>query len=379
MIGAGPAGSMLGYYLAKSGFDVLIVEKAFLPRYKPCGGGIPAKTIQNLPFDTLPGLEFMSTGGIITYQGEQKLKVKVDREFAWLAMRDKFDKHLVEQAVDAGASILEGKRVTAVSLEKDGVSVSTHAEEIRGQFVAGADGVNSIVAKSSGLIPRREVGTAIEAELKVSQDALDEQGAFATFDFGALPHGYGWIFPKKDHLSVGVFQARSGKAINLKDFLGRFIECQPVLMDHKVLKIQGHKIPLGGKQETLHKGRCLLVGDAANLADPFLGEGIYHAIQSAAFAAEAIRDNLQNGNVDLSGYSRRVNTEIVSDFRYARLFANLVYRLPRFATTLFSRSPVMQNAVFGVIRGDLSFKQLNNQIILKFPVILTQAVINRGE
>jgi len=219
VVGTGPAGAVLAYLLAKRGLDVLILERETLPRYKTCGGGLTLKAIQNLPFDVNAVLEHKAVGGIVTYAGQQLLKVEIGWPAAWLVMRDRFDHYLVQQAVLAGARLVEGVKVSGVEQRGDRMVVTTTQGELHAQLLAGADGVNSIVARSVGLIPNREVGVALEAELAVPPASLDTQGAYATFDFGALPGGYGWIFPKRDHLSVGVFKAIPGKAGELKKAL----------------------------------------------------------------------------------------------------------------------------------------------------------------
>jgi flavin-dependent dehydrogenase len=200
------------------------------------------------------------------------------------------------------------------------------------------------------------------------------QGNFATFDFGALQHGYGWIFPKSDHFSVGIFRAYPGKGVGMKDSLSSFIASQLVLHDCRMLKLRGQLIPLGGQPSPLHKGRILLLGDAANLADPWLGEGIYYAIRSARIAAEEIIRFLKGNLADLSSYTNRINLEIVSQLSQARVLARLVYQFPRFESHLISKSLLMQQIVFSTIRGDHTFRQVNRALIWQIPAILAQSL-----
>ena len=379
VIGTGPAGSVLAYLLAKRGLDVLILERATLPRYKTCGGGITWKAMQNLPFDASVVFENKAVGGVVTYAGQQLLKVEVGWPVAWLVMRDRFDHFLVQQAVQVGARLMEGVSVTGVEERSDRVVVITTAGELQAQLLAGADGVNSIVARSVGLMPNREVGVAVEAELAVSRASLDAQGAYATFDFGALPGGYGWIFPKRDHLSVGVFKAVSGKAIGIRRALEKFIASEAVLLDPRILHLQGHQIPLGGREHTLHKGRVLLVGDAANLADPWMGEGISYAVVSARLAAEQMFSALESQEFDLSGYTRLINASITPQLISARLFAKAVYALPEMGSELLSKSPFMQQIVFDTIRGDRTFKEMTTALILGMPRIVAETLFKHRQ
>ncbi len=374
VVGTGPAGAVLAYLLAKRGLDVLILERATLPRYKTCGGGVTWKAMQNLPFDASAVFEQKAVGGIVTYAGQQLLKVEVGWPVAWLVMRDRFDHYLVQQAVNAGAHLVEGISVVSVEDRDNSVVVITSQGELQAQVLAGADGVNSIVARSVGLLPDREVGVAVEAELAVAPASLEAQGSFATFDFGVLPGGYGWIFPKRDHLSVGVFKAIPGKAIGLKKALEKFIASEAVLLDPQILHLQGHEIPLGGRTQTLHKGRVLLVGDAANLADPWMGEGISYAVVSARLAAEQIYYALESKEMDFSGYTNLINASITPQLLSARLFAKAVYALPELCSDLLSKSPFMQRTVFDVIRGDRSFREMTSALLLGMPRIVIEAL-----
>jgi geranylgeranyl reductase family protein len=374
IVGAGPGGGLLAYLLARRGLDVLVLEKANLPRYKTCGGGVTLKTVQNLPFDASPVYECQAVGGILSYAGRQLLKADLGWTVAWTVMRGRFDHFLIQQAVNVGAQLVEGVNVESVELLADRVAVHTGRGDYSGRLLAGADGVNSIVARGLGMLPHRRVGVAVEAEVAVPARGMDAQGAYATFDFGALPHGYGWIFPKQDHLSVGIFQARPGKAVGLRQRLDQFIACQPALQDGKLLHLQGHPIPLGATRQPLHRGRALLVGDAANLADPWLGEGIYYAVLSARLAAPVMAAALNSDRSDLSEYTRLVHALIVEQQRYAALFARIVYRFPWQCSRLLGRSPRMQDLVFSVIRGDRNFQQMSAKMARSLPRILLEAL-----
>jgi geranylgeranyl reductase family protein len=374
VVGAGPAGAVIAYLLARRGLNILVLEKARLPRYKTCGGGVTLKTVQNLPFDASPTFECQAVGGILSYAGRQLLKVDLGWTIAWTVMRERFDYFLIQQALQAGAWLEEGVTVEGVVQLLDRVVVHTSHGDYFSRYVAGADGVNSVVAHSLGMLPGRQAGVAVEAEVAVSPNSLRQQAAYATFDFGVIPYGYGWIFPKQDHLSVGIFQARPGKAIGLRKRLDQFIACQPVLEGGNILHIQGHQIPLGGSHAPLHQGRVLLLGDAANLADPWLGEGLYYAVLSARLAAPVMTAALENPIQDLSAYSELIHSTVSPQLSYARLFSAIVYHFPHLCSNLLSRSPVMQQSVFSALRGDRTFKQMSKALLLGLPRILIEAI-----
>lgn len=374
IVGSGPAGALLAYLLAKDGFRVMLIEKASLPRYKTCGGGLPWKAVRSIPFDITPVLEREAIGGIVSYAGKQLLKTDVERPFAWLVMRDKFDYFLVQKAVEAGVHLLDGTTVTGVEQDERKAIVQTNSQPIPTKVVVGADGVNSIVAHSTGLLLKRRTGIAMEAEIEASTDVMQAQGAYATFDFSALPHGYGWIFPKKDHLSVGVFQSRPHGHTGLRKSLEKFIDCQEIIAGQKPVRLRAQRIPLGGQTPPLHSGRVLLVGDAANLADPWLGEGIYYALSSARIAAEEIALQLNNSSFHGQDYTLRIHTEISIQLRNAGQFAAMVYSFPRIGSILISRSQRMQDIVFGAIRGDFPLRDMVKKLIQNGAIIISQGI-----
>jgi flavin-dependent dehydrogenase len=265
-------------------------------------------------------------------------------------------------------------QVTGVEEEPHCILVQTTRGAFRASLLAAADGVNSIIASLAGLLLHREVGLALEAEVSVPALAIETQGNFATFDFGALQHGYGWIFPKSDHLSVGIFRAYPGKGVGMKVTLSGFIASQPVLRDCQTLSLRGQFIPLGGRSSPLDKGRILLLGDAANLADPWLGEGIFYAIRSARIAADEMINFLKGNLADLSSYTNRINLEIVGHLRQARLLARLIYQFPWIGSYLLSKSLMMQQIIFGAIRGDKTFRQVNQTLVRQLPIILMQTL-----
>lgn len=369
--GAGVSGTVLAYLLAEKGVSTLILEKTALPRYKACGGGVTIKAVSALPFDIDEVVVCKPIGGELCYRGRRYIK-RLIPEVAWLVEREDFDLYLAKQAVKAGAKLLEKTGVVSLEESREHVVVRTSHESYEGRFLVGADGVTSVVSRAVGLLQNRCMGMAVAGEVGVDETAYQQQGAYATFDFGAIPRGYAWIFPKRKHLTIGFFQSTAGKAPEARKTLEEIITRFPHLKNYRLIRARGHHIPLGGKPQRLHKGRVLLVGDAANLADAWLGEGIYYAIQSARIAAQELMQNLHSGSADLENYTARVNAEIVEELRRAGIFASIVYRYPYLGTALMSRSLLMQEYVFGVMRGDYTFRQFNRLLLRGLPQILLQ-------
>jgi len=370
IVGAGPAGNLLAYHLAKAGLKVQLCEKKVLPRYKACGGGVSRKALQQIPFDVSPVIEFPASGGVVSYQGKPMLTTFTETPFASLVNRDQFDHFLCQKAISAGATLLENCKITGHTALPDSVEVQTTRRNFRTRLLIGADGVNSRVAKSAQLMANRPSGIALEAEIQVSAKVLGAQGAFATFDFGAIPHGYGWVFPKRDHFSVGIFGAHTRTIPKIKDILLNYLAAQPALGDYQMMSLYGHRIPLGGTPQPLHNASTLLVGDAANLADAFLGEGIYYALWSANLAADEILKQWDTPRLNLESYTQQVNATILPHLQYARKIADLIYPFSRLSTHLLKKSAYLQKMVFGVISGESTYQQLWQAITTRSPKIL---------
>lgn len=178
-------------------------------------------------------------------------------------------------------------------------------------------------------------------------------------EFGSIPFGYGWVFPKGDHLSIGVGGLRD-KIGNPRAFYDEFLVDQDLVDAITDEKRKGYIIPVfAGGREPIASGRTLLVGDAAALVDPFLGEGIYYAIRSGQFAAQAIGDALSTEAPSaLSGYGDLIEEEIYREFRAARKLAFFLYAFPRAAYEILKRRRAFVELYFDTLRGEASYADL---------------------
>lgn len=373
VVGGGPAGGTTGYELARRGVQVLVLEKEALPRYKTCAGGVPVRAVQALDLDLTSAYQMEVTKATCTFQGRSPVLMDFGKVVGWTVMRDKFDYLILEAAMKAGAQIKDRQRVREVEMRSDRVVVRTAEAQYSACIVVGADGVNGIVARSVGLMKNRRLAVAIESEIRVGDRTLETHGGCVHFDFGSVPTGYAWIFPKKHHLSVGVGAFRT-KAANLKNSLFRFLRQLGLPSTPDAVKVRGQFVPLGGVDRVLHDKRVLLLGDAAALAHPMTGEGIYYAIKSAKLGAQVIYRALEDGSGDLSPYSDKINSQITRDFKYAHRLARLLYRFPRLCFYYFSSSPLVRRGLVDVLCGDSTFEHFSYRILKNSPRILLSPV-----
>ena len=358
VVGLGPAGATAAHRLAEKGFRVLAIDRRPFPRYKPCGGGVTAKVEKVIGSDFKEVVEREIYGIRFTFRGEDDITAESERPIAYLVMRDRFDSHLVEKARDAGVEVVEGERVTGVVEEKGVVEVVTPNGRYTSGFVVGADGAAGVVASSTGLNPNRRIAVLLDGELNVEEGILAEFNGHLHFDFGTIPYGYGWVFPKRNRLSVGVGSLR-GRVKNLRKSYGDFLEQQKIVRGIMGEKRYGATLPVFDGVSRLSTDRVLLTGDAAALADPFTGEGIYYAVKSAIIASEVLEGVIGGDAVTgLKEYDVRVAEEICSQLEYARRLSMVFHFSPRRSYTFLKENPEVVKAVLRLTEDEEGYSLL---------------------
>ena len=343
--GAGPAGCSAAAEAARAGLRVALLEKATLPRYKTCGGGMPAavgELFPDLPVDGVIEARVRSLRHTWNFSDPCLGEINppgTERELSlWMVQRSLFDHALARRAVECGAELREGLTVRSIETGASGVTVRAGTPKGESAFAAtadhliGADGANGVAAQASGLRRNRTVAVAMEAEVphRWGTGHPDLRPEVAHLEYGAVKYGYAWVFPKEAHLSIGagVFNARqAGRSDgakaqeSLRQAVFRYLELLGIARSPAEVRFHAHPVPVwrGGESLQTADGRILLAGDAAGLVHPLFGDGILHALKSGRIAARCLVEGVPQE------YTRRIHREVTPGFDAALTLSRLFY------------------------------------------------------
>ena len=300
VIGAGPGGATASRYLARKGLKVCMIDKDTFPRDKPCGGGFSEGLLDDFPYIRKRSDEFLK--GVarvgVLHSPNRRIILRGSVDMA-VALRTDFDNVLFESAVEEGAEPLEGTRAKSVKVRKEHSEVILKgSESIKAKVVIGADGVSSMVARETGLNrrwPSSMITACRVAEVPAKyDDIIDKYTENLNYHFyaniGGLP-GYGWIFPKRDTINIGLgIVGTHAKGLpRVFDAFVRLLKRDNLLMqDADLSGAKGALVPTGGPLSRSYIERCILLGDSVGMVSPLTGGGIAYAMRAARYASEVL-------------------------------------------------------------------------------------------
>ncbi len=342
VVGAGPGGSNAAAAALDGGLSVVQVDSQAFPRTKPCAGGMTRRACRSLLFDLGPTLrrEFPCFEFNLWSKGKNVFSERSG--VLSMVARPEFDADLVRQnRLRPGFRFFDGERVR--NAEWTGVlfRVQTDQRVFEAAQLVAADGANGILNRVFRIAEPKARATAIEVDLP--QSALRP-----CFDFGALPRGYGWVFPKDDHSSVGLYTLERGIK-DLRARLADYARAKGFALDD-AQGFRAHTVPVGGWRLRSPRFPVYVVGDAGGFADALTGEGIYHALESGRLAGETAVE-VKRGRADHHRYYRRLWRRVLPDTLLSFLLARWFYGALD-ASLWFLRNPlVWRPLVVGFARG----------------------------
>jgi len=353
VVGGGPAGAAAGYWLAREGHDVVVVERKSYPREKTCGDGLTPRAVHQLTemglasdlerYHRFDGLRAIAHGITLEMQWPEH---PVFPSHGYVVRRRDLDQMVAARAADAGAVIQQGTEALTPILEHGFVRgavvrrrTNGATEDLRARYVVVADGANSRFGRALGTFRKRDYpqGMAIRGyyESPMHDDPWIESALDVRDRNGNSLPGYGWIFPVGDgtiNVGVGLLSTfRDWKSVNTTHLMNEFAATAPeywgISPETATCEPVGGRLPMGGSVGPKAGPTYLVVGDAAGTVNPFNGEGIDYAYETGRMAAEVLHQALAGRDPSvLATYPKLLDAEYGQYFKVARLFARIIGR-----------------------------------------------------
>jgi geranylgeranyl reductase family protein len=399
VVGAGPAGATTAFYLAQSGLDVLLLEKARFPREKVCGDGLTPRAVKAL---VGMGIGVSEQDGWVRNKGLRVIGAGKRMELPWpelssypgyglVRTRMDMDETLARRAQQAGARLLEGVTVTGPVLdERTGRITGVVASQADGaertyaaRVVVAADGNSSRLSVAMGLRKRddRPLGVAVRTYYKSPRHDDDYLESWLDlWDGDRLLPGYGWIFGMGDGTSnVGLGLLNTSAAFGHTDYhalLRRWLKAMPeewgYTEENRTQPVRGAALPMGFNRTPHYYQGLLLAGDAGGMVNPFNGEGIAYAMESGEILARTITQALARARRTetervLAGYPQALSDAYGGYYTLGRVFVKAIGRpgLMHFATKHGMSRPALMRFALKLLanltdtRGDATDRLVN--------------------
>lgn len=341
VVGAGPAGAAAARAAALAGARTLLLERAELPRYKRCGGGLigPSQAALAEAGVDVGALARDQVGRItFTHRGGRRFS-RSTGPFLPMVLRSEMDLALVQAATAAGAQLRTGVTVGAYSEQGGVVTLGTSAGPVWARAVVAADGSAGRAAAYVGVVCD-QVDIGLEAELPTPPGS--DWDGHVLLDWGPVPGSYGWVFPKGDTLTVGVIGARdSGEAV--REYYQAFLD-RLGLDRATALHDGGHQTRVRAPGSPLRRGQVLVAGDAAGLLEPWTREGISFALRSGRLAGTAAAG-------DVTSYEPAVEALLGEEVAAGRRALAAFTRRPGAVHLVMRRVPMMWPLFVELVSG----------------------------
>ena len=326
--------------------SVLLADRATFPRDKPCGGGLTMRAVRHCPVDPAPVVEERVDTVELRFRYDEEVVRRAPAPVILMTQRRRLDAFLLNAAREHGVEVREGARVTF-----DDGRPCVGGERVAVDVVVGADGANGITARAFALGDGIVRGVAYEGNVQHARIDPERYRHRAVIELADIPGGYGWVFPKGDHVNVGV-GAWTHEGPRLRDHLQRLCEAHG-LHSADLGGLRGHRLPLKGPVTKVASERTLLVGDAAGLVDPVSGDGMYECFVSARIAAASISDLLSGSASSLHPYGAALDAALSPLHRASWKLRRALDRWPR-ASWRVARTQLLWTSIEKLLAGELA-------------------------
>ena len=425
--GAGPAGATAARTLAAAGLPVCLLDRSSFPRNKPCGGGISTRVLTRFPY-LESALRRITTHTVARLHLEgpdgHSTIIESDGPAALMIRRVEYDALLVSLAVEAGATLVPGVDVVQARQDAERVElVARDGRRFEGAVVVAADGVNSVIARRLGLNPGWPASSvAIDMMEETPRAALrdvDPSTLWVAYGYDArksqvsslkshssescnsescnlklatsakrAPEGYAYIFPKRDHVNIGLGYVLSHyrHAIDAapyelqRGFVSRLRDRGVVVGDSVKQNFTPFLIPVGGPLRETGRGRVLLAGDAGGFVNAFTAEGIYYGMVSGELAARAILDTRHGIRNLVRRYRRACDYEIGAELRDSVRIQRYLFADRRRIARVISganRERASTRLILDFAMGRRTYRDLRRRLFVRMPWLAGRLIWER--
>ena len=352
VVGGGPAGSTCAEGLALQGIDVVLLERYPMPRRKVCAGGLTAAALKLLPAEVQSIVECRLRTLRVTALGGRKVEFSAATTLVVTAYREQLDWLLWQSAVAAGARTMDSSRVTSIERSAEGVVLRGDGFSVSARYLVGADGANGIVRHACGFGRLEHVATGMMVEVpRPDSEPVDTNEPVQLV--GGLGGGtFGWIFPRRETLSIGVEWHRKG--VDVHRALERVVTHAGATLPEGTPR-WSHPIPSIPHEGRVIDGNVLLLGDAGGMCDPLTGEGVRNAVKSGTVAADALVDECRGGNYRLRDYESWFECEMLPELKAGMTLLGLALRFETPGLLALQHQERARAACMRVLQGQMSY------------------------
>lgn len=369
IIGAGPAGSFLAYKLRNQGISVLILEKETFPRYKICAGGLSKKTYdillsENINIDSI--VEKKVKKGLFVRNKKYTFR-ESEEDLIYMIYRSEFDNFLLKIAVD-NKSVQFRDNITIIAINQNENTITYNyknkKQKVGYDILVGAWGSNKHLNKIVGLIPfeRFAISSSWEGPAGPRYSKYSNECVVCQIMKGH-PGIVGYIFPKSEMITAGLFTSLN-PATNLKKMWNDFMDFWKL---DKKIKPNFALIPIRNFSKPIARNNILLVGDAAGLADPFTGEGVYYAFISSRIASKHILNFFNSKNYDLAlEYNKNIYSNLFDVQKWGMLYESIFQHVPNVSFWFGSECFIGNEILNSFITGEIKYNEISKIIKYTF-------------
>lgn len=405
VVGAGPAGATAARTLALAGVPVRLLDRAAFPRNKPCGGGISLRVLRRFPYLERELARIAThTVGRLHLEGPdgESAIIESDGPAALMIRRVEFDALLVSLACEAGADLVPGVDIVRAREEPTAVVLTARdGRTFSAPVVIAADGVHSIVARRLGLNPGWPAAAValdmMEETPRTHLRDVDPSTMWVSYGCNlgnpapvkgkSAPEGYAYIFPKRDHVNIGVGYVLSHyrKAIGeppydlQRSLIRRLRDGGRVVGDSVRRNFTPSLIPVAGPLRRPGRGRVLLAGDAGGFVNGFTAEGIYYAMVSGELAAAAVAEAPAGARGLASRYRRACNHEIGAELRDSVLLQRYLFADRRRIARIIlgaGREAAITRTILDWLVGRVPYRHARRAVVGRAPLVAARLAWN---